>query len=100
MSQGWCCGICGVPQDGAWGERNSGWGSDPPCAPCPWREQEEQGSVLSLAGLSCSSPTPEETGHKGGTDVLGAALLRVKEKSWELISVFIREGEPDVSPPE
>lgn len=53
--------------------------------------------MLSLAGLSCSSPLPEETGQKGGTGVLCAAP--VKEKSWELISVFIREGGPDVFPP-
>lgn len=106
----WCQSLCSESGVALWdlgcppgrslgteGQRDSGWRSDPRSAPCHAERRREQGSVLSLAGLSCSSPLPEETGQKGGTGVLCAAP--VKEKSWELISVFIREGGPDVFPP-
>lgn len=69
----------------------------PSLCSCHAERRREQSSVLALAALCCSSPLPEETGQKGGTGVL--VQLPVKEKSWELISVFIREGGPDVFPP-
>lgn len=53
------------------------------CLWCPprWSLALERGGGAGIcAWLSCSSALPEETGQKGGTEVLWAALLPVKEE--------------------
>lgn len=74
LGWGWLCGITVgsvVSPRVEPGDRGTvGGGVTLPLLPVRGERRREQGAVLSLPRLSCSSPIAEETGQEGGTDVL------------------------------